>query len=153
MFSFLKEGQLSRSSLYERILIKTHEKMMRRLGWKSYTVCCVWSLVGRKNTAWLGQHYSSPQTHSMSWSLSVSGKKWQEEWEEMKQEACVSPLGPPPSCYIHSLFFTVEQKKNLFVCLYACVCVWLVIPIRGFVFFLHYLSFLSSEQFYFQPII
>lgn len=38
-----------------------------------------------------------------------------EEWEEMKQEACVSPLGPPPSCYIHSLFFTMEE-----MC--ACAC-------------------------------
>lgn len=92
--------------------------------------------------------------------VSVSGKKMadkEEEWEEMKQEACVSPLGPPPSCYIHSLFFTVEQKKkkNLFVCLRACICVCVTsyIPIRGFVFFLHYLSSLSSEQFYFQPII
>ena len=79
-----------------------------------------------------------------------------EEWEEMKQEACVSPLGPPPSCYIHSLFSTVEQKKKkipLCVFVLASVCVLLVILIRGFVFFLHYLSFLSCEQFYFQPII
>lgn len=48
-----------------------------------------------------------------------------EEWEEMKQEACVSPVGPPPSCYIHSLFFTVEQKKRrgslcVFVCVHVC---------------------------------
>lgn len=117
--------------------------------------CCVWTLVGRKNTAWLGQHYSSLQTQSMSWSLNVNREKMadKEEWEEMKQEACVSPLGPPPSCYIHSLFFTMEQKggkKDIFV---ACMCVWLFIPIRGSVFFLHYLSSLSSEQFYFQPII
>lgn len=102
---------------------------MRQRGWKSCSVCCVWSLVGRKNTPWLGQHYSSPQTLSMSWSLTVSGKKMadKEEWEEMKQEACVSPLGPPPSCYIHSLFFTVDQKKKkrknlcVFECVRACV--------------------------------
>lgn len=133
---------------------------MRRQGWKSCTVCCVSSLVGRKNTPWLGQHYSSPQTQSMSWSLSVSGKKWQTRRSGRRwSKKHVSPLGPPPSCYIHSLFFTVERKKkkkkslDMSVCLCACICVWLVIPIRGFVFFLHYLSSLSSEQFYFQPII
>ena len=49
--------------------------MVRWQGWKSGTVCCAWALVGRKNTSWLGQHYSSPQTQSMSWSLTVSEKK------------------------------------------------------------------------------
>lgn len=51
-----------------------------------------------------------------------------EEWEEMRQEACVSPLGPPPSSDIHSLFFTVKQKKKrrqrgktVFVCVRTCV--------------------------------
>lgn len=76
-----------------------------------------------------------------------------EEWEEMKQEACMSPLGPPPSCDSHSLFFTEQKKKRgIFVCLRARVCLTSY-PHKRFVFSLHYLSFLSSEQFYFQLII
>lgn len=52
------------------------------------------------------------------------GKKMadEEEWEETRQAACVSPLGPPPPCYIHSLFFTMEQKKKfVFLCVSVCV--------------------------------
>lgn len=80
----------------------------------------------------------------------LGGKKMSEdeEWEEMEQAACASLLGPPPPprC-IHSLFFFPPWRESV------CVCERLVIPIRGFVFFLHYLSSLSSQQFYFQPII
>lgn len=155
----VQKDQPSRSPLCERILIKTNEKMMRRRGWKSCTVCCVWSLVGRKNTAWLGQHYSSPQTQSMSWSLNVSGeKKWQtrrsgRRWS--KKHVCLHwvLLLPVTSIHFSSPWSEKKRKRNLFVCLCACMCVRLVIPTRGFVFFLHYLSSLSSEQFYFQPII
>lgn len=79
-----------------------------------------------------------------------------EEWEETRRAPCSSPLGPPPPCYIHSLLFTTVQKnKGGKRGLCACICVYVcvLIPIRGCVFFLHYLSFLSSQQFYFQPII
>ena len=101
------------------------------------TVCGVWALVGRKNTPWLGQHYFPPQTHEY---VMKSECEWRrrrrrrgekmadkEEWEEMKQEACVSssPLGPPPSCYIHSLFCTVverKRKRKAFLCVCWCAC-------------------------------
>lgn len=46
-----------------------------------------------------------------------------------------------------------DRKKSKCVCVHVCVCVRLVIPIRGCVFFLHYLSSLSSQQFYFRTII
>lgn len=70
-----------------------------------------------------------------------------EEWEEMRQEACVSPLGPPPSSDIHSLFFTVKQKKKEKTTRKNCVCLRAyVCDIRGSVFFLHYLFTLSAEH-------
>lgn len=121
-------------------------------GWKMYVVCCIWSLVGRKNMAWLGQHYSSPLTQSMSWRLNVSRKMAdKEEWEEMKQAAFVS-TGSSSSQW-HPFTFLHHRAKKVFVCLCVHGCVWLVIPIRGFVFFLHYLSSFSSQQFYFKTII
>lgn len=99
---------------------------MRRRGWKSCTVC-FWSLVGRKNTPWLGQHYSSPQTQSMSWSLNVSGKKWQtrrsgRRWS--KKHVCLQWVLLLPVTSIH--FFSPWSRKkeeDLFVCLCACMCV------------------------------
>lgn len=128
---------------------------MRQRGRKSCTVCCVWALVGRENTPWLGQHYSSPQTQSVSWSLNVSRKKWQtrrngRRWSE--KHVC---LHCPSSFLLTSIHFSSlwSQKKEKRICLCACMCVWLATPLRGFVCFLHYLSSLSYEQFYFQLII
>lgn len=100
---------------------------MRQRGWKSCSVCCVWSLVGRKNTPWLGQHYSSPQTQSMSWSLTVSGKKWQtrgsgRRWS--KKHVCLHWVLLLPVTSIHfSSLWTKKKRKNLcvFECVRACV--------------------------------
>lgn len=145
-------------SLCEWILIKTYEKMMRQQGWKPCTVCCIWALVGRENTPWLGQHYSSQQTQSMSWSLNVSRKKRQtrrngRRWS--KKHVCLHWALLLPVTSIHFSSLCCQKKRRICLCACMCVfvCVWLVIPLRGFVFFLHYLSSLSSEQFYFQLII
>lgn len=100
---------------------------MRRRGRKPCTVLCL-SSGGQEKHAVTGTTLFLPtDTEYVMKSECKRGEKMadKEEWEEMKQEACVSPLGPPPSCYIHSLFFTVEQKKKKipFVCFCACECV------------------------------
>lgn len=97
-----------------------------------------------------------PHRHRLCHEIGVwAGEKMadKEEWEEMKQEACVSTGAS--SFLLHPFTFLHRgAKKRRSLCVFVCVhSVWLVIPVRGFVLFLHYLSSLSSEQFSFQPII
>lgn len=81
------------------------------------TVHCVLCLSsgGQEKHAVTGTMFLPTDTEYVMKSECERKKMADEEWEEMKQEACVSPLGPPPSCYIHSLFFTMEE-----MC--ACAC-------------------------------
>lgn len=75
------------------------------------------------------RHGSSPQTQSMSWSLNVSGNKWQtgRSGRRRGERRVRLRLAHPPPCYIHSLLFTTVQKnkggKRGLVCVHLCVCV------------------------------
>lgn len=100
--------------------------MMRQQNCKSCTVLCL-SSGGQEKHGMTGTTLFLPTDAEYVMKSESKRKKMadKEEWEEMKQEACVSPLGPPPSCYIHSLFFTVEEKKrclcvSVFVCEHVC---------------------------------
>lgn len=80
-----------------------------------------------KTSPRLRRHGSSPQTQSMSRSLNVSGNKWQTGRSGRRRgERRVRLHWALLLRYIHSLFFTMVQKKEeekRFVCLCACMCV------------------------------
>lgn len=91
--------------------------MMRQRGWKSCTVLCL-SSGGQEKHAVTGTTFIPPHRHRVCHEVWMWVEK---EWQTRRDgrgEACVSPLGPPPSCYIHSLFLTV-LPKNLCVCVFV----------------------------------